>query len=106
MVAFCIAADLTCHFSIFDLQNNNALTNIVQCVYKNDSITIISEVYRDFAALLNKKRGIDESFQNFESRFAAQLSRLKVHGEDSRFADSMAAMALMNNASIHDARRI
>lgn len=78
---FGMAADLTRHLSIEDLREEDGVYTIVNCIYKNDSLTIMCEVHKDFSALLNSKHANNESVQNFESRFAAQLARLNAHGD-------------------------
>ena len=52
----------------------------MQSLYKKYALTIVSNAYTYFQNLLSTKQGSHEIFRNYESRFAASISKMKSHG--------------------------
>jgi len=50
------AADRARHMNIEDLQKDDAVDKIVECVHKRDPLTVVSDIFRDFEALINTIR--------------------------------------------------
>ena len=76
---YCQAADLCKRLTDSDLADEAGTQKVLDCVYKRDALAVVSDVYQDFMTLLTMKRGNNESFMNFESRFAAQISKFNAH---------------------------
>lgn len=52
------------------------------------------------------KRGADESFLNFESRFAAQVSKFNSHSSDAKLPEALTSFMLLANSNIDNNQRI
>lgn len=52
---------------------------IVDSVYKRDTLAVVNDVYIDYMKLQSLRRGENESFVNYESRFQAQLAKYNSH---------------------------
>ena len=69
------------------LQRHSVLRNWVQwwfykfpkALHKKDALSVVSNGSSEFLTLLSTKRGNSESYQNFESRLAAGVSKLNSH---------------------------
>ncbi len=86
---------------------NNLLTeSIVQAVYKPDPPAAVSDVYQDFLEVINAKRGSNESFKNFESRFEAQVAKFNSHSESSKLPEALVAFMLLANSNVDSGQRI
>ena len=68
-------------------------------IYKKDALTIVSNAYSDFQNLLSTKRGINESFRNFESRFAAAIAKMKSHSSEA-LTESLTAFMILSNSNV------
>ena len=66
----------------------------------------MSEVFKDFTELVITRRGQNEAFKNFESRYAAQLSNFNANGSSVCFPEALAALMLLSNAGVDDSQRI
>lgn len=100
------ARNLAFSLSFNDLKEADGTDKIVSAVYTRDPMSVVSEVFPDFHSLLNTKRGQNESFKNFESRFAAQYSNLTAHGINAKLPEPISAMLSMSNSCIDDAQRV
>ena len=69
------AKDLCIGLSSDQLSADNGVDMILAKIHQRDPITVVSEVYRDFTDLIATRRGANESFRNFESRYTAQVSK-------------------------------
>lgn len=58
---------------------------IVEAVFKRDALAVVSEVYQVFLSLMTTKRGNNESFRNFESRFEAKVSKFNFQSTEISF---------------------
>ena len=88
------------------IQSVEGVQAIVNAVYKRDALSTVSDVYQDFMNLLNLKRGANESFRNFESRFEAQVSKFNAHSDTSKIPASLTAFMLLANSNVDSSQRI
>jgi len=79
---------------------------IVNALHKRDALSTVSAVYQDFVTLLNVRRGENESFRNYESRFEAKVSKFRSHGDSCDLPDALTAFMLLSNSSVDNTQRI
>ena len=69
------AKELCSGISDEQLLTTEGVKSIVDCIYQRDALSVVSEAFRSFNALLNTRRGDNENMKNFESRFSAQVAK-------------------------------
>ena len=74
------------------------------CIQK-DASTIVDNAFSDFQHLLLTKRGNNESFRNFESRFASSIAKMKSYSSKAS-PESLRAFILLSNSNIDAIYRI
>lgn len=89
-----------------DLASEDVIYKILEALYQLDPISVVSEVFKDFINLISTGRPQNESFRNFESLFAAQLSNFYAIGDSIKLHESITALLLLNNAEGDDSQRI
>lgn len=100
------AKDLCKKVPDIEIQSENGVAAIVKVIHKRDLLTAVSNVYHDFLTLLDTKRGNSETFRNFESGFAAKVSKFNSHGKSCEIAESLTAFMLLANAGVDSNQRI
>eukprot|EP00171_Calliarthron_tuberculosum_P001315 IDg1315t1 len=100
------ARDLCKGIPSSDIQSPTGTAAIVRAVYKRDPLTVVSEVYYDFLSLLNLKRGSNESFKGYESRFEAQVSKFNAHSQKFTVPEALTAFMLLANSGVDSGQRI
>ena len=100
------AKDLCKKLSDVKIQSKGGSDAIVNAVCKRDALSAVSDVYRDYMALLNLKRGSNEMFKNFESRFEAQVSKFNAHSTVTKIPEALTALLLLANSNVYDSQRI
>ena len=100
------AKDLCIGLTSDELSSPNGTKLIVSKIYQRDAISVIAEVYKDFTDLIRIVRGQSESYKNFESRYAAQMSKFNANGNSIQFPEALSALMLLSNAGVDDAQRI
>ena len=88
------------------IESDDGAVAIVKAVYKRDALSTVTDVYHDFMNLLNLKRGQNESFKNFESRFEATVSKFNSHSDSSKIPESLTALMLLANSNVDSGQRI
>ncbi len=74
---------------------------VCNSLHKGDALSVFSTVHSDFLNLLSTKRGPNEAFRNFESRFAAAISKFK-----SALPESLMEFMLLANSAIEPCQKI
>lgn len=87
------------------IRSNNWQDAIVNALHKTDDLSTVRNVYQDFIAVLNIRRGDTESFKNFESRFEAKASKFKSHGPSCTLPEALTAFMLLSNSSVDNSQR-
>ena len=100
------AADLCKGLTDSDLTNEAGAQKVLNCVYKRDALAVISDVYHDFMTLLTMKRGNNETFKNFEARFAAHISKFHAHCPTAQIPESLTAFMLLANSNVDGSQRV
>ena len=100
------AKDLCMGLTAEQLASSDGVKLIVSTIYQRDPISVVSEVYKDFNDLVFTRRGQNEAFKNFESRYAAQLSNFNANGSSVTFPEALSALMLLSNAGVDDGQRI
>ena len=72
---------------------------IFQAVFNSDPLVVVKEIFTEFMQLIALKRGDQEGFASFESRFLAQAARFNSHFEYTVFSESFLAFLLLGNAN-------
>ncbi len=80
------------------ISSEDGCDKICKALHKRDALSVVSTVYGDFLNLLSTKRGPNEAFRNFESRFAAAISKFKSHSASALPKSLTAFMPLVNSA--------
>lgn len=80
------------------VQSDEWVTAIINDFYQQDLLKVVTEVQKDPSDLLFFCRGINESFFNFEERFATQLAKFNVH--NSPFPDPISGLIMPSNAAV------
>jgi len=86
--------------------NSNKIPADLRGIMLQSQPFVVSDVYQDFNDLLATKRGQNESFKNFESRFEAQVSKFNSHADSSKLPDAITAFMLLANSSVDSSQRI
>ena len=88
------------------IQSEDGSEAIVNKIYQRDPLAVVSDVYQDFITLLNTKRGNNESFQNFGTRFKAQVSKFSSHCDAVKLPEALTAFMLLANSGVDSTQRI
>lgn len=78
----------------------------VQALYKGDELSITSDVYKDFNALLNKLRNTNEIIKSFEMRFPEQVCSQKSNSDDIVTHEPPLALMLLFHSNIGVRQRV
>lgn len=84
------------------LQSDDGAKHIANSIYKRDSLTGLSTLYTDFNNLVSYVHGSNVSFKNYETRFAALISKFNGHGASLNLPESITAFMIMSSADIND----
>lgn len=79
---------------------------VIDAVYKQDSLSILNKVYKNFFQLLSCRHGPAESFANYEARFSALFSTFTAYGRTLRLHGSLLEMMVVSGAHLDDAHHI
>ena len=79
---------------------------IVDAVHKRDGLSVVNDIYTHFSELITTKRGDNESFENYESRFAAKLSKFNPYALSTRLCEALSAFLLLSNSHVYNAQKI
>lgn len=78
---------------------------VVEAIYKRGALFVLSEVYQKSTFLLSVKRASNETFKNFESQFAAQVSNSNLNSSFSKLLDALKATVLLASSAIDNGQR-
>ncbi len=92
------AKDLCQEIPFEQISSEGGCGKICKALHKRDALSVASTVYGDFLNLLSTKRGPNQAFRNFESRFAAAISKFKSHSASALPESFMEFMLLVNSA--------
>ena len=88
------------------IQSSSGVDEILKIIYKRDALAVVSDVYTDFMQLIMIKLGTNESFKNYESRFASQLAKFHSNSDTVALSDALSAFILLANANIENNQRL
>ena len=88
-----------------EIDSDDGVDKICKALHKKDALSVVSNAYSEFLTLLSTKRGTSESYQNFESRFAAAVSILNSHASNT-LPESFRAFMLLANSGVDTNQRI
>ena len=91
------AKDLCKDIPFSEIESDDAVDKICKASHNKDAISVVSNSYSDFLTLLSTRRGSCETYQNFESKFAAAVSKLNSHASNALPESFRAFMLLANN---------
>ena len=100
-----LAKDFCQEIPFDQIATEDGCDKICKALHKRDALSVFSTVYGDFLNLLSMKRGPNEAFRSFESRFAAAISKFKSHSA-STMPESLTAFMLLANSAIESNQRI
>ena len=100
-----LAKDLSKDLPLEEIESDEGVEKICKTLDKKGALTAVSNAYTDFPCSPLTKRGSNESFHNFESRFAAATAKMKSHGSMT-LPESLAAFILLANTNIDTNQRI
>ena len=99
------AKDLCKEILFNKITSEDGVDKICKALYKKDALTIVSNAYSDFQNLVSTKRGNNESFRNFESRFTASIAKMKSHSSNA-LLESLTDFMLLSNSNNDANQRI
>ena len=99
------AKDMWKHIPFNEIASADGVDKVYRTLHKKDSLTVVSNAYSDFQNLLLTKRGHNENFQNFESRFAAAIAKMKSN-RSRTLPESLTLSMLLSNSNIDANQRI
>lgn len=88
------------------IQSATGVAAIVRALYKRNPLSTVSLVYQDFLTVLGTKRGSNETFRNFEPRFASKVSKFNSHSASFELAEALTAFMLLANSGVDSSQRI
>lgn len=97
--------DLVRMLSNETIQGSEGADATVSSVYKRDPLAAMSEVYTDFIAFLNTKRGQLESLKS-EALFEASAPKFNSEPTLSKLPDSILAFLILANSNVDSSQRI
>lgn len=100
------AADLCSGIDDESLTTTEGVKLIVDCIYQRDALSVVSEAFRAFNALLNTRRGDTENMKNFQSRFSAQVAKFNAISNTTKPPECSTALMLLSNSAIDDNQRV
>lgn len=100
------ARDVCKSLSDADISSAEGAMKIVGTVFQRDPLAVVAGVFRDFSEMISMRRGPNESFQSFESRFSAQVSRFNAHSKESELPEALTAFMLLANANVDSGQKI
>ena len=68
--------DLCKDIPFIEIESNDAVNKICNALNKRDGLSVVSNAYTVFFQVLSTKRGNNETYRNFDSRFAASVANL------------------------------
>ena len=93
------AKDYCKEIPLNEIASDNGVENVCKCLYKKDALTFVRNDYSDFQTLLWTKHRKNESFRNFESRFAAAIHKMKSRSSNA-LPESLTAFMLLSDSNI------
>ena len=100
------ALDLSKKIPSTTIQSIEGASQIVKAVYKRDPLAVIRDVDQTFQQVMSTKRGLNESFKNFESRFEAQVSKYNSLSTESQLPNALVTFMLLSNANVDSSQRV
>ena len=99
------ALDLARQVPDTTLVSESGVQAIVNAVYKRDGLSIVNDVYTLFNDLVSTRRSDNESFENYESRFAAKLSKFNSFASCTALCEALSAFLLLSNAHVDNSQK-
>ena len=100
------AVDLCAELSKEELKSDKGVSLIVNAVYQRDALSVISETFEGFNALLTTRRGHTETLKNFELRFSAAVTKFNSLSKTTKLPQCITALMLLSNANIDQSQRV
>lgn len=88
------------------LKSAEGVQLIVSLVYRIDFMSVISESYDGFSALMHTKRGTNASLKSFETRFSAAVSEFNSFSSTTNLPQCVTSFILLKNSSIEHSKRV
>ncbi len=92
------AKDLFQEIPFEQISSEGGCDKICKALHKRDALSVVSTVNGDFLNLRSANRGPNQAFRNFESGFAAAISKFKSHSASALPEYFMEFMLLANSA--------
>lgn len=100
------AADLCAGITREQLRSDYGVTMVVNAVYQRDALSVVSEAYEGFNALLTTRRAGSESLKAFELRFSAAVTKFNSLSETTKLPQCITALMLLSHANIEQSARV
>lgn len=98
------AQDLSMGLTKDLIKSSNDVQAIFDVLYQRDPLSVVAELQKDLIDLLFTTTNTNESFINFEARFAAQLKKFNAHG--SAVKDTISGLVLLSDTSLEGSQGI
>lgn len=100
------AADQCTEITKEQLRSSDGVQFIVNSVYRRHYMSVISEAYEGFSALMNTRRGKMDYLKSFETRLAAAVAKFNSFSATTKLPQCTTSLMLLNKASIDHSQRV
>ena len=100
------ALDLAQKLTQDEVESENGAIKIASVIYKRDVLSVVTDTFHQFLELLQTKQGMNESYQNFETRFDANVCRLNTTCSGAKLPSAVLSFLLLANSRIDSAQRV
>lgn len=100
------ARDLVCIITSNNNHSETADLHIVNALLKRNFLSVLSAVYANFNPLVSCRCETSESFGNYKTIFASNVSNFNVYGKSLHLPEPITAFMPMAGATITDNHRV
>lgn len=105
-LVFSRSRNLVCSVTTEQLRSISSASDVVNALYKRESVTILPEVYIGFNSQMKCSQGYKELSNNHWNCFAAFVSKFNAPNESMQRPESIAAAILMISVGVNENRHV
>ena len=99
------ALDLAQKLTQDGVESENGAIKIASVIYKRDVLSVVTDTFHQFLELLQTKQDMNETYQNFETRFDANVCRLNTTCSGAKLPSAVLSFLLLTNSRIDSSQR-
>ena len=100
------AIDLVKKLSPDEIEADNGALNVASAIFKQYVLSIVTDTFHRFLDVLRTRQGEGETYNNFETRFDAQICKLNATCEVSELPSALVDFLLLANSKIGASQRV